>query len=135
MINAVIFAAVLLTSGALIRQRLPFPPIPTVQAKVEWLRTHGDDYDTFFLGSNRIYRHIVPRLFDELMAARGESTRSFNLGFDGMRPPEDSYVLEEVLAHRTKPLKYVIVEGNLRPPGFPRRLRRVIFFDERCRNY
>lgn len=111
-INVAIFAAAALTCGEFIRRRLPFPPVPTVQPKVEWLRVHGDEYDTFFVGSSRIYRHIVPQLFDELMAARGEPTRSFNLGFDGMRPPEDSYVLEQVLAHRTKPLKYVIVEGN-----------------------
>ena len=107
-----IFVAVLLTCGEFIRQRLPFPPVPAVQPKVEWLRAHGDEYDTFFVGSSRTYRHVIPELFDELMAAGGRPTRSFNLGFDGMRPPEDSYVLETVLAHRTKPLKYVLVEGN-----------------------
>ena len=107
-----IFVAVLLVCGEVVRRRLPFPPVPAVQPKVEWLRAHGDAYDTFFIGSSRTYRHIIPELFDELMAAGGQPTRSFNLGFDGMRPPEDSFVLETVLAPRTQPLKYVLVEGN-----------------------
>jgi hypothetical protein len=86
--------------------------VPSVQPKVAWLLEHGDDYDTFLLGSSRTYRQIIPELFDQLMAAGGRPTRTFNLGFDGMRPPEDSYVLETVLAQRRLPLKYVLVEGN-----------------------
>jgi hypothetical protein len=107
-----IFLAVLLGVGEVVRRRLPFPPVPSVQPKVAWLLGHGEDYDTFFVGSSRTYRQIIPELFDQLMAAGGQPTRSFNLGFDGMRPPEDSYVLETVLAGRRRPLKYVLVEGN-----------------------
>ena len=88
-----IFFAVLLGIGEVVRRRLPFPPVPTVQPKVAWLLEHGDDYDTFLVGSSRTYRQIIPELFDELMAAGGHPTHTFNLGFDGMRPPEDSYVL------------------------------------------
>jgi hypothetical protein len=109
---ALIFLAALLGSGALIRQRLPFPPVPSVAVKVGWLRAHGDEYDTFFVGSSRTRRHVIPELFDELMAAGGHPTRSFNFGFDGMRPPEDSYALEAALARRRAPLKFVLVEGN-----------------------
>lgn len=107
-----IYGAVVLTTGAIVRQWLPFPPVPSVQPKVKWLTEHGDEYDTLMVGSSRTLRHIIPAQFDELMAAGGRPTRSFNLGLDGIRPPEDSYVLEAVLAARRKPLKYVLVECN-----------------------
>jgi hypothetical protein len=55
----------------------------------------------------------------------GQPTRSFNLGFDGMRPPEDSYVLETVLAHRTKPLKYGDKLREMRP-GALKKLRKGV---------
>lgn len=107
-----IYAAVVLTTGEIVRHWLPFPPVPQVQPKVMWLAEHGDEYDTLMVGSSRTVRHIIPAVFDELMAAGGRPTHSFNLGLDGIRPPEDSYVLETVLAARHRPLKYVIVEGN-----------------------
>jgi hypothetical protein len=107
-----LYAAMVLAGGAVVRRWLPFPPVPQVQPKVAWLAEHGDDYDTLMVGSSRTLRHIIPKLFDELMAAGGQPTHSFNLGLDGIRPPEDSFVLEAVLASRHRPLKYVIVEGN-----------------------
>ncbi len=107
-----IFGVVLFTVGEVVRQQLPFPPVPTVQPKVAWLLEHGDDYDTLLVGSSRTYRQIIPELFDQLMTEGGKPTKTFNLGFDGMRPPEDSFVLETVLAARHRPLKYVLVEGN-----------------------
>jgi len=45
------------------------------------------------------------------MAEAGMKTRSYNLGVDAMRPPEDSVLLETVLAKRKKPLGLVIVES------------------------
>jgi hypothetical protein len=54
----------------------------------------------------------MPEVFDAEMAAAGQPVRSFNVGVDGMRPPEDTYLLEQVLALRTKRLRFVIVECN-----------------------
>lgn len=56
-----IFADVLLACGEFMRRRLPFPPVPAVQPKVEWQRAHGDEYDTFFVGSSRTLRRDHPR--------------------------------------------------------------------------
>ena len=55
-----IFFAVLLTTGEIVRRQLPFPPVPQVQPKVKWLAEHGDDYDTLMVGSSRTVRHIIP---------------------------------------------------------------------------
>lgn len=90
----------------------PQPRIAIVSPKLAWMKQHGDEFDVLFLGSSRTYRQIIPELFDQLMAEAGHPTRSFNLGIDGMRPPEDTYVLDQVLRHRSKPLRWVFVECN-----------------------
>jgi hypothetical protein len=46
------------------------------------------------------------------MIRGGQPTRSFNLAYNSMRPPEDGYVLEQALAGRTAPLRYVLVEAD-----------------------
>ena len=98
-----------------IRSILPFPPVPVVHFKVAHLAKHIDDYDTLFIGSSRIYRHVVPALFDQLMTEKGRPTHSFNAGVDGMRPPEDAYLLDHILSFKPKNLRFVFVElGGLR---------------------
>lgn len=104
----VAFALVAVALGAMSPRR----KVAIVTPKLTWLETKCDDYDVLFLGSSRTYRQIIPELFDSLMAEAGKPVKSFNLGIDGMRPPEDTFVLEEALAKRSKPLKYVFVECN-----------------------
>lgn len=86
--------------------------IPTVTEKMTSYAASGDEYDVLVLGSSRSYRQVIPEVLDKAMAAGGKPVRTFNLGVDGMRPPEDTYVLEKALALRRKPLKFVIVECN-----------------------
>ena len=94
----------------------PEPEVPIVTSKLSYLREHGDEFDVLFLGSSRTYRQFICEIFDDTLAAAGQHTRSFNLGVDGMRPPEDTYVLERALRGRTKPVRWVFVECNaLRP--------------------
>ena len=107
-----LFCAGLFGTARLAALRLPFPEVETVKAKVDWLARHGEEYDTLFVGSSRTFRHIIPRLFDQLMAEAGMPTHSFNLGINAMRPPEDTYLLETVLAKRRAPLKLVVMETN-----------------------
>jgi hypothetical protein len=38
-----------------------------IEAKLDWLAAYGEQYDTFFIGSSRIYRQIIPELFDSEM--------------------------------------------------------------------
>jgi hypothetical protein len=110
--NTLLFLVAFTLGCAVIGRLLPPPQIPTVTPKLEWLARHGDDYDVLFFGSSRTFREIMPEVFDAEMAAAGQPVRSFNVGVDGMRPPEDTYLLEQVLALRTKRLRFVIVECN-----------------------
>jgi len=106
------FGVGLFGTGTIINSVLPFPALEIVQPKVNWLAHHGDQYDTLFIGSSRTFGHIIPSLFDRLMAEGGKPTHSFNLGLNGMRSPEDSFLLETVLSKRRAPLKLVVVESN-----------------------
>ncbi len=108
---AVFCAAYALGCGMLGRQS-PEPFVPMVSPKLAWWRAHAEEFDTLILGSSRTYRQVVPGIFDAAMAAGGTPTRSYNLGIDGMRPPEDGYLLEQALAARSSPLRFVIVECN-----------------------
>jgi hypothetical protein len=91
---------------------LPPRHVPTVTEKLANYAVAGDEFDVLAIGSSRTYRQIIPSVFDEAAASAGKPVRLFNLGIDGMRPPEDTYVLEKALALRKKPLKIVLVECN-----------------------
>ncbi|MEO7933916.1 MAG: hypothetical protein ABIT76_12230 [Chthoniobacterales bacterium] len=110
-----LFLAGLVGTALFIGRKLPSPYVVSVSEKIRWLQKHGDQYDTLFIGSSRVNRHIRADLFDEAMAAAGHPTRSFNLGVNGMCAPEDTYVLEAALAKRKKPLKNVVVEYSAIP--------------------
>ncbi len=90
----------------------PEPTVPMVSPKLDWWRAHAEEFDTLIIGSSRTYRQVVPSLFDAAMAAGGVPTRSYNLGIDGMRAPEDGYLLAQALAAHRGPLRYVIMECN-----------------------
>jgi hypothetical protein len=83
-----------------------------IEAKLDWLAAHGERYDTFFIGSSRIYRQIIPELFDSEMERLGIQTKSFNLSADGMRPPEDELVLERAFRSRKSPVLFLVSECN-----------------------
>ncbi len=115
---------------------LPEQKVPIVSTKLDWLAEHGDDYDTLFIGSSRTYHQILPEMFDTDMAAAGHPVRSFNAGVDGMRPPEDTYLLEKILAHRTKPVRLVLVECNfirLQQRGMDRDTLRMVYWHDNVR--
>ena len=55
---------------------------------------HQTRYNTLFMGSSRTFRHINPRLFDNIM----DSTfKSFNMGAVGTRNPELFYLAEHLI--------------------------------------
>jgi hypothetical protein len=109
---ATLFLMALFLTAAGVRRWLPFAPIEGIEGKLAWLAQNDATYDTLFIGSSRVFWHIIPREFDAAMAAAGQPTRSFNLGYSSVRPPEDSYVLEKALAGRKAPLRYVVVEAD-----------------------
>ncbi|MGV3531987.1 MAG: hypothetical protein ACO1QR_06420 [Chthoniobacteraceae bacterium] len=111
------FVVALCLTSWLIHESLPLPSVPAVQAKLTYLADHVNEYDTLFLGSSRIYHQIIPEQFDRLMAERGMPTRSFNSGVDGMRPPEDAYVFDQIRGMSPKNIRWVVLElAALRMP-------------------
>lgn len=115
--GALAFAAGFLVACALLSHAVD--PTTVGGGRIEWVASHHADYDTLFIGSSRTGRQVMPSLFDAAMAEAGRPTRSFNLGMPGMRPPEDSYVLERALAGRRAPLRFLIVECNPVRIGLP----------------
>lgn len=116
-LSSIAFLGAFAVTCVAIHRALPVPPVPAVQAKLLHLEQNAQAYDTFFIGSSRIYHQIDPEKFDRLMAGRGNPTRSFNAGIDGVRPPEDAYILDQILDRKPPKLRYVFIElGSLRIP-------------------
>lgn len=89
------------------------PPAETpayVRERLTHLAAHGDEYDALFIGSSRIENHLMPAVFDRLVSARGLPMKSFNAGVHGMGTPEDSWMLDQILARRPARLRWVFLE-------------------------
>lgn len=71
---------------------------------------HGDEYDTLFVGSSRVYRNIDPLRFDASMAEAGRPTRSFNLGLPGMEFLEALHTARALLDARPTRLRHLVLE-------------------------
>ena len=111
-----------LATAALLHRALP-NAVPEVTPKLDYLKAHRADYDTLFVGSSRVYHGMTPKVFDAVTAAAGHPTRSFNLGINGMQPPESLYVLREVLAMNLPHLQRVFLEiAAVAPPPDPNNL-------------
>ncbi|MEY2573978.1 MAG: hypothetical protein QOJ87_2191, partial [Verrucomicrobiota bacterium] len=105
----VAIAAVIATS-AVIHSLLP-PIIPKgVAAKLEFFAQHKDEFDTLFVGTSSVYYSISPEIFDEITRQNGLSTHTFNFGIDAMHPPENFYVLDQILKTEPRNLKWVFLE-------------------------
>ncbi|MEB3883316.1 hypothetical protein [Lyngbya sp. CCY1209] len=86
------------------------PEIPVVSAKLNQFSEKKDEYQAIFIGSSRIYRHIVPSQFDRLMASQGYPIQSYNFGVSGMTVPETHFVLQQILAMTPQNLEFVFLE-------------------------
>lgn len=110
------FVCVALGLGALLVTSLVYhallpPSLPEgVAEKLEFFAKHKDEFDTLFLGSSRFYYALSPEGFDKITRENGVPTRTFNFGIDGMNPPENFYVLDQILKTEPSSLKRVFVE-------------------------
>lgn len=128
-----IFFASLVGSAALISRVIPAAPIPQFSEKLAYFTEHKDEFDTLFIGSSRTFRQLLPSIFDPLMAAGGQPTRSFNFGLDAMFSPEDAYVAEKIFALRPQRLQRVIIEVsgfNLDFAAQPAETRRALHWHD-----
>jgi hypothetical protein len=100
----------LLATSALYHALLP-PSLPEgVVEKLSFFAKHKEEFDTLFLGSSRFYYAISPESFDRITRENGVPTRAFNFGIDGMNPPENFYVLDQILKTQPRNLKWIFVE-------------------------
>jgi hypothetical protein len=94
----------------LVHAALP-PMIPKgIAAKLKFFAEHKDEFDTVIVGTSRLYYSVSPKLFDEVTRENGLPTRTFNFGIDGMHPPENFFVLEQILKTKPRNLKWVVLE-------------------------
>jgi hypothetical protein len=86
-----------------------------VAAKLKFFSEHKDEFDTVIVGTSEVYYSVSPELFDAATRQGGVPTRTFNFGIDGMHPPENFYVLEQILKTHPKNLKWILFElGDVR---------------------
>ncbi|HKP94022.1 MAG TPA: hypothetical protein VJS88_09010 [Chthoniobacterales bacterium] len=89
---------------------LSSPETDRIVPNLKFFREHRHEFDTLFIGSSHVHHQIAPAVFDRTMRAAGHPTRSFNLGLNGMLPPENFYVLDQILKTKPRNLKWVFVE-------------------------
>jgi hypothetical protein len=110
LLNGASFTLALAVSCVVLARLLPFPEVPLVKDKIEYLARHGDEFDVLFVGSSRVHCQIMPSVFDRVAGENGVVVKSFNAGINAMHPPEDGYVLEEVLRQPHRRLRWVLIE-------------------------
>jgi len=116
----ILFVACFVLTASLVGGWMPEPYMGQVSDKLAWFEAHREDYDVLFFGSSRVYRGIVPEVFDREMTRRGHPVRSFNFGVAGMAGHETSALVRRVLEHPPPNVRWVVVEldgwdGALRP--------------------
>ncbi len=95
-----------------IARALPMPEVPSVSPKYRYFADNRDKYDTIFLGSSRFYHQIIPREFDDAVEKlTGRRTRSFNIAYDAVWPPESYFLLRELLALKPAKLRWVLIDA------------------------
>ena len=112
-LNLAVFSIALASALAIMSRVLPPLEVPVVDEKLAFFADHRDEFDTLFFGSSRTYAQIFPTLFDQRTVEAGIFTTSFNFGIDGMFPPEDGYVAEQLFALHPKNLRRVFIEVSL----------------------
>src|SRR5947209_3135519 len=107
--SVVIALVAFVATSAIIHSLLP-PIVPEgIAAKLEFFAQHKDEFDTLLVGTSSIYYSISPEIFDRITRESGLPTRTFNFGIDAMHPPENFYVLDQILKTRPHHLKWVFL--------------------------
>lgn len=86
-----------------------FWPRGDVQAKLDWLREHPQEYNTVFIGPSHIYHQVIPTQFDSLAAAHGVQIHSFNMGVPSFPFPQSTRMTDLILKEIPN-VKYVFYE-------------------------
>lgn len=98
------------------------PHIEGYSEKLAFYERHADQFSVLFVGSSRVFRHMVPAVFDEAAAEAGLEVRSFNIGMDALNMIEQRALLRAIGRAGNGSSRYVLVEPAL---GFRLRARNV----------
>lgn len=109
--NAAILLVGLLAGTAVIRALTPAPLVLPVTPKLEHLRANSERYDVLFVGSSRVYRQVMPEVFDRRLRHRGLGLRSFNAGIPAAKSVEVWHFMR-LLAEAKVRARYVLVEPD-----------------------
>lgn len=99
---------------ALVTLRSPAWGDEVANLKYEYYQNNIEKYDTLFIGSSRIYRHIKPVIFDS--EKYGFETRSFNMGALGFYGEKILPLVEHILEKNKNLPKTIFCEfdfGNM----------------------
>ena len=110
LLNAACFSAALVLTAFLVGRCLPFPRVPAIYPKYQYLAENRERFDTLFIGSSRVFHQIDPQQFDAEVAALGGRSQSVNLAYDSVWPPESFYFLRRLLDLRPPHLRWVFIE-------------------------
>lgn len=109
--NVGIFLVTLAALHVPLEAWLPLPDLGKVSEKFAYFARHKDEFDAVFIGSSRVYRQIVPQLFDaQVSSATGQPMNSFNLGAPSMFLPESLFTIDRVVALRPARLRWMFIE-------------------------
>ncbi|MEL6604008.1 MAG: hypothetical protein AAFP20_12355 [Cyanobacteria bacterium J06614_10] len=115
--QSLLTAVAFVLAASLLNQIIPSPSIPAnvvfVGPKYEFYKAHKDDYTALFFGSSRVFNQVIPDVFDQTASAEGIQVNSYNFGVPAMRALDSAVLLEEVLKHPPKNLKWVFFESVL----------------------
>ncbi len=106
---------------------LPKRELPwLVREKMAHLAAHGNDYNALFIGSSRMQDNIIPAVFDRDVDGQGFTIRSFNAGISGMYPPQDAYLLDQILHLKLTGIRWVFIELQTLQTTLPRANRQTL---------
>jgi hypothetical protein len=111
---SLIFILALISTAGLINTVLPSSVSPQnlgdISLKFQYFSEHKDDYDVIFLGPSTTYQGVIPKVFDETMAANGKSVKSFNFGIMAANVAEMDFYLQKILALKPANLKWIFLD-------------------------
>jgi len=109
-LNVLVFALAFVLTAWTIRRVAPMPDVLVVKDKLEYFADHKDEFQALFCGSSRTNSGLDPEVFDATLRENGITARSFNLGVPAMMPPEQFWMIDEVLAQRPRSLRWIFIE-------------------------
>lgn len=84
--------------------------IPVLDDKLVELKRDARKYDTMFLGTSRVLRHVDPKFFDARMAELGVKSSTFNMGIGGQDMVGLCYIIDALKDDPDLALKRVFIE-------------------------